>query len=211
MTTPDYPSNSQYKRVAQAPEPKNVEKVIVGTVEVRKPGIGKRLREIFIGGDAQSVWGYIAYDILIPAVKDTMVDAVSMGVERMFFGEVRGTTRGRFSSGPLGSTNYSSFSKPGGSRYSKDDRQISRRARASHDFNEIALETRAEASLVLERMDDLIERYGQALVSDLYDLVGITGDFTDEKYGWDDLRGARIVRRNYGYVLDLPRPEVMER
>lgn len=210
----DYPGNSNNKKEPAARTEK-VEKIITGEVVMRKPSLGKRAREIFIGGDAQSVWAYVAYDILIPAVKDTLSDAVSMGIERMLFGDSRSpSSRRRGSSTPTGYgyTNYSSYSK-GGSRYqSKDDgRQVSKRARASHNFDEIILETRVEAETVIERLDDLCDRYGQASVSDLYELVGVVGDYTDEKYGWQDMRGADVSRVRDGYLLNLPRPEVLDR
>lgn len=212
----DYPGNSNKRREVAPQEPKKVEQIVTGEVVRRKPSMGKRVKEIFIGGDAQSVWGYVAYDILIPAVKDTLSDAVSMGIERMLFGDSRSPSgRRRTSSGGpsgYGFTNYGKISSSGGSRYQKEEpRQMSRRSRSAHNFDEIVLETRMEAETVIERMDDLCDRYGQVTVSDLYELVGVTGDFTDEKYGWTDMRAAGVSRVRDGYLLDLPRPDVLDR
>jgi len=210
----EYPGNSQNKRPdpTPAPEPKKLEPVITGKVIRKKPSIGKKFKEIFIGDDAQSVWLYLAYDILVPAVKDTVSDMVSMGVERMLFGEGRAPGRryGGSSDGPR-FTNYNKVSS-GRDRYDRggERRQLSRRARAAHNFDEIILETRVEANEVLNRLFDVIERYDAVKVSDLYDLVGATGDFTDEKYGWTDLRGAKVVKTGVGYLLDLPTPELLE-
>jgi hypothetical protein len=64
-----------------------------------------------------------------------------------------------------------------------------------------------EAEEVIKRLDQLVDRYGSASVSDLYDLVGVSSEFTDGKWGWVDLRGADINRIRQGYLLDLPRPE----
>lgn len=87
---------------------------------------------------------------------------------------------------------------------------MSRRARASHDFQEIVLRTRAEADAVIDAMMDYMHKYEQVTLSDLYDLVGIQGTFADEKWGWRDLRGAGPTRINEGYLLDLPRPEPLD-
>lgn len=85
---------------------------------------------------------------------------------------------------------------------------MSRRARANFDFDEIILPTRVEADQVLERMFDLLDKYEIVTVADLYDLVGVDSNYTDEKYGWEDLRGADVDRLSRGgYLLDLPRPE----
>ena len=55
-------------------------------------------------------------------------------------------------------------------------------------------------------MDELIETYGMVSVADLYDLVGITCNYTDNKYGWTSVRNAEPVRTRDGYVLKLSRP-----
>lgn len=79
-----------------------------------------------------------------------------------------------------------------------------------HDFDEIILATRAEGNEVIRRMDDLIQKYEQVTVSDLYQLVDIAPSFTDEKWGWTDIREARVERTRAGYLLDLPRPELLD-
>ena len=97
-----------------------------------------------------------------------------------------------------GHTNYNRIS----------DRRDTRSARyetQSHSYDDIFLETRGEAEAVLTRMDELIDEYGTVSVSDLYDLVGVTGSFTDCKYGWTDLRSASVSRTRDGYMLKLPR------
>ena len=54
-------------------------------------------------------------------------------------------------------------------------------------------------------MDELIDRYEVVSVADLYELVGITGNYTDNKYGWTNIRNAEVVRVRDGYVLKLPK------
>jgi hypothetical protein len=208
----DYPSNSNRDK-ARKDEPKVIESVVTGQVIRRKRSLSSRIGDIFIGGDAQSVWSYVAFDVLVPAAKDMLSDAVSQGVERMLFGD----STGRISSGRRnrsrdyspGYTNYSKFSQPSsrGRGRESSGREFSRQARASHNFDEIILATRAEADEVLERMDDLIDKYGVVTVSDLYDLLDITSDFTDEKWGWSDIRSSSVRRDRRGYMLKLPRPE----
>jgi hypothetical protein len=205
----DYPSNSSRKREEQ-PEPKKIERVTTGEVIRKKPSLGKRFMETFVGGDAKGVWSYVAYDVLIPAAKDMVSDAISQGIERMLFGEsVRGGSRSR--RGAPQSNTYVAYNRyaPQQAPRREEPRRISRQGRASHNFDEIILSTRAEAEEVIDRLFDLVERYNQATVSDLYELVGVTGDFTDEKYGWTDLRGAAPTRVRNGYLLDLPRPELL--
>lgn len=58
------------------------------------------------------------------------------------------------------------------------------RTRVGYDYDDIVLDKRDEAEDVLSRMDELISTYGMASVADLYELVGVTGNYTDNKYGW---------------------------
>lgn len=212
----EFPSNRHKDK--EAPEPKKVEEkkvaqVVQSEVVRRKKPLSRRFTETFIGGDAKSVWGFITLDVLIPAAKDMIADAVSQGVERMIFGEARSTSR-RTGRRPGDSGPYISYNRysSSASRRGRQDRspELSRRARASHDFDEIILATRAEANEVLERLFDLVSKYESATVADLYDLVGVTGSYTDDKWGWFDLRGADVTRVRHGYLLDLPKPEPLE-
>ena len=59
-------------------------------------------------------------------------------------------------------------------------------------------------------MYDLVNSYDSATVADFYDLVGITSEFTDNKWGWTNLHGSRVIRARDGYLLDLPKPEPVE-
>ena len=66
--------------------------------------------------------------------------------------------------------------------------------------------TRGEAEQILEVMDEYLDKYKQVSVADLYDFVGITSDnFTNNNYGWTDIRNAQIYHVRYGYKLKLPR------
>ena len=190
---------------------KKIEKVVEGSVLRRKKPLSKRFLDTFVGGDARGVVGYVMLEVLLPAAKDMVADAVSQGVERLIFGEARSTSRrtGYRPGGIGGYTSYNrmSSSPPAGRR--DEPRSISRTARARHEFDEIILATRVEAEEVIDRLFDLVSRYETATVADLYELVGISGNYTDDKWGWTDLRGAGARRIRNGYLLDLPRPELL--
>lgn len=216
MTT-EFPSNRHKDKETRSerskPDEKKVEKIVQTDVVRRKKPIGKKFAETFVGGDAKSVWGFVVLDVLVPAAKDMFADAVSQGVERMIFGEARSSSRrtGRRPNEPYISYNRMSH---GSRRLGPPDERsrdvMSRRARAAHDFDEIILATRVEADEVLDRLYDLVSKYESATVADLYDLVGVSGNYTDDKWGWMDLRGAGITRVRNGYLLDLPKPEPLD-
>lgn len=209
----NFPNNShKAKGGKEEQSEKKIERVTTGEVSRRKKPLGKRFSEsILAGEDARGVWGFVVMDILLPAAKDMMADAVSQGFERMIYGEVKSTSR-RTGSRPGGSNGYVSYNRfaPSGGRREEPARNLSRRSRASHDFDEIVLETRVEAEAVIDGLFELVSKYNSATVADLYELVGISGNYTDDKWGWDDLRGAGVTRVRNGYLLDLPKPDPLD-
>jgi hypothetical protein len=217
----NYPSNSnKAKRVPQQrpTADKKIEKVTQGSVSRRKTPLGKRFANVFLGGDSKNVWQYIAYDILVPAAKDMLSDAVSSGVDQMLFGgEQRWGRPGRRRGGPSGPLGTMSYGNQGPVNYGnpqraqqQQGRQMSSRARGMHNFDEIVLESRADADFVLENMYNLLSQYEQVTVSEFYELVGVTDEFTDRGWGWTSLQGSSVVRVRGGYLLDLPRPIVLD-
>jgi hypothetical protein len=208
----NYPSNRHKVPETEPDEPKKIERVVEGAVVRRKKPLGKRIQETFIGSDMKSVGQYVTFEVLLPAMKDTIADITSQGVERMLFGEARSTSRRTgVRPGGSGHVQYNRFSSDRDRGGRNRDRDFpSRRARATHNFDEIILATRIEAEEVIDRLFDLVSRYNTASVADLYELVGVTGDYTDDKWGWSDIRGAGVTRVRNGYLLDLPRPEPLD-
>lgn len=212
----NFPSNSREARVVkpdetEPPEDKKILKVVEGPVARRKKPLGTRFMETFFSGDGKSVIDYVVQDVMLPAFKDMITDALSQGFERMIYGESRPAGR-RSSSRP---TNYTSYGTRYGSNgpprdHRSEPRNMSRRARATHDFDEVILSTRAEAEEVIDQMRELVEKYGTASIADFYATVGIDSSHTDEKWGWMTLIGSGVTRVSGGYLLNLPKPEPID-
>jgi hypothetical protein len=192
----NYPSNSHRSREPKPEqEKKRPEKVATGVVVQRKKNWVERVAHTIFSDDADTLSSYIVMEVLVPAFRNLLYDTVSQGAERALYGESR-----RSSGSRTGYTNYTAASGRNPSRPS-----LSRQARAAHDFDDIVLATRPEADEVLDALREMIELYNQASVADLYDLVGITTDFTDNAWGWTDLRTATVRPIRGGYLLNLPR------
>lgn len=214
-----FPSNSRKNKteIDLRPEGKQIEKIVTGTVKQQKRGFMKKLAGIFLEDDTKSVGSYIFHDVLIPAAKSMISDMVGGGIEMLLFGEKRGSRTRR--EGGRSYTSYGSFYQANDRDRNRDrdkprsERDMSNVGRARHDFDEIVVESRGEAEMVLSHLVDLTMDYGQATVSDLYQLVGITAAYTDDKFGWYDLRSdeAYISRqRNGGYLINLPKTRLLE-
>lgn len=206
-----YPANSHKARngnTTETTERKKIDKVINGDAVKRKKGLGRKMAETFTGDDVHSVGTYILFDVIMPAAKTMVSDAVSQGIERMLFGD--GARRTSSKSG-VGHTSYNRMYNAGASRDNRSsDRPTASRTRVDHEFDEVILETRGEAEEVMDLLMDLIQNYDVVTVSDLYDSVGISGSYTNDKWGWTNLKGAGIRRVRAGYLIDLPRPVALD-
>ena len=74
----------------------------------------------------------------------------------------------------------------------------------SKSFLVAILDTREEAEKVLSELDEHIDVYGYATISDYYELVDIEHNYADHQYGWTGLSEAVVVPREHGYVVKLP-------
>lgn len=200
----EYPPNSDTSKEPPQEE-KDLKQVTSGTVKRKKKSLRKQFTETFVGGDAKTALHYVVFDVLIPAAKDMIADAGSQGIEKLIFGDSRRRGASPPQAGPTGFVSYNRYAM--GSRQTSPQRVMSRQARSRHDFDEIILDERGEAEEVIDRLFEVVSRYGSATVADLYELVGLPGSHTDNKWGWTNLQGAGVSRVRSGFLLDLPEPE----
>lgn len=206
----DFPNNSVNKPREPETQRKRVQQVVATPGRRRKKSAGKKLVESFAVDDTSSVASYILTDVLIPAAKNMISDAISQGVERKLFGD--SVPRGRSSSG-VRTGNYTAYSGVSSRGTVRGSAQTSGRSREREarrlqpdDYEDVVLATRGEANEVLDRLHDCIKDYEAATLSDLYELVGITGSFTDSNRGWEDLSKATVRQIRDGYLLVMPTP-----
>ena len=195
----DYKSNSHKSKTGDV-EKKKVEKVVTGKVKTKKKNEVQKFADVFLADDMKSVKNYIFVDVLVPSIKKAVADIVKNGIDILLYGE-----------GSIGKRSNSTASKISYGRYFDDtstrtSTRTSTKLGIGYDFKDVILDSKGEAEEVMFRMDELIAAYGMVSVADLYDLVGITGNYTDNKYGWTDLRSAETVRlRDGGILLKLPK------
>ena len=194
----EYKPNSHKFREGQteALTDKKIQKVVHGKVKTKPKSGMSKITDVFISEDAANVKSYIVMDVLVPAVKKAISDIVRDGIDMILYGE----SRGRRSSTSSSYVSYRDYSR-------SDDRDRFRdsRIRSGYNHDDIILESRGEAEEVLTRMDELIDTYGVVSVADLYDLIGKSCEYTDNKYGWTNIRNAEAIRVRDGYMLKLPK------
>lgn len=175
-----------------------------GSVIKKKKSVIDKFKESFLG-ESENLGDYIMYDVLIPAFRDTISD-MGFGVIERMFGNGR-TRSGRSSSivrdrGRSYVSYNSNDSRRGGGR--DDKRDLDRNSRARHDFDNVLFTNKWEAEDVLAHLVDMIVEYGDVTVRSFYELSNMEAEYTDDNYGWTNLRDAYVNRSKNGYVIVFP-------
>ena len=193
-----YPNNSKRAKEKESRiEETRVKKVVTGRVAKKKNSPLSKLASIFIPEDVDDVKEYIVKDLVIPTIKSTFLDAMEIFIN----GGSSGRSRSRYGGSRV---SYSGYYKEKERRRERDreDRSYNR----LHEFDDIIVETRAEAEEILDCMYDLLDDYQIVRVADLYDMAGVTDkSHTSYRYGWTSLDQAHIARASGGgFIIRMP-------
>ena len=192
----------------------------VTSAKKRKKGVTERLVTSLIGPDGlPSVGHYLTHDVVLPAIKEIIVNSVTSGINMMMYGPDsagKRSTTGYYQRGSAyrPNVNYQSSYKQtpttstSNVKYQNESRPYHNETRAS-GFNseDYMLASRDDAKMVLSQLLEQVDDYGWASLADFFDLVGIDSNFTDNNYGWTNLDFAKFVVVRGGYALRLPRLE----
>lgn len=179
---------------------KEIKQVVNSPAKTRKKSEARKFADSFIAEDAGNVGSYILKDVLIPSAKKLIADITKNAIDMFLYGD---TDRPKKRSGSR--ISYRDYYDDR-DRDRRDDRRSSSRSRSSLEYDEIVLDTRGEAELVLDELDRIIARYQFASVADLYEIAGIdNNNYTLHRYGWSSLRSATIKRIRDGYLLVMPK------
>ena len=207
-----YPSNSYSKQDSEAVKEtetttKKTRQIARG--KVRKQGLLRKFTRYIVEDTIESARERTLADIIVPGIKTLIFDAFTDTLDLVLFGgsgEVSRSSRKRSNGRREGRTSYDRY---------YDEKERRGRSRGSYrdlpnDPDDIILDTRREAQNVLEELDYMIHKYGQASIADFYDIVGVTSEFTDNKYGWTSIRDAGIRPVREGFLIVLPRTRVLD-
>ena len=182
-------------------EVKEIKPVVSAPVVTKKRSVWDKIKDAFISEDGKSVGDYILIDVLIPAAKKTISDMVTNGVDMILYGSAGNRNRNSNNYIPANRVSYRSYYDQRNNDYARP-----RSSGSAYNYNDIVFQTRGDADAVLNGLRDTINRYGLAKVADYYDLSGCDCSYTDNNYGWTDLRYATVERTSNGFTLRLPKP-----
>ena len=220
---PELPGNSYTERdsindsqkTTESNEDSTTKKIVprqVAQGKVRKQSLAGKFIRYIITDTVESARERTIKDVLLPGIRNLIFDTGNELMATLLFPDEASRPSAGYRSSSAkrnrGNTSYDKFYKD------KERRGSSRRSGSyrdeAYDPDDIILDTRAQANNALDELDYIIHKYGQASIATFYDIVGVTGEWTDNRYGWTSLRGAGIKPVRDGFMIILPPTQVLE-
>lgn len=197
------PNSYRFKELEKnnASENRGIQKVTKNDVKVQKKGVIESAIDAFVKEDIPNIKEHLLSDILIPTIKNTIWDTFTNVLDMILY-----NGSGHRINNEPGSSRipYVSYNKYSNNQQTNNTNSIARRN--NYNFSYITFKSKYDADDVLKQMDEIMDQYKLVRVADLYELIGKTPDFTDQKYGWQDIRSAKVVQSRGGYHIELPKP-----
>lgn len=172
-----------------------------GKIVSAKKSFSKRMWDLFVGEDPKELVKSFVNNVLIPGLKNSVLDALSMA----FYGET--ITRGK-SLYSRTKTSYSNFYK------SPSKKSVSNRPNFEKeekiDYKRIILDNRLDAEDLVDHMKDRIVDTGSISIAEFFDLLELPSKWTDTEWGWDDDRDIGIKVVSNGFLIDVAEAKRLE-
>lgn len=197
------PSNSLMNQREEGPkiEDLKVVPVVSGKVVKSKKSLGRKFVDTFINEDVDDVPLYLKKNVLVPMVKRTVVDIITLlfgrGTSNYNSSELRNTPYHRMGTG-LGSVYLMGSSTMPTSSTSEINRKT---------FNDLHYDNGADGKIVKENIEQIFEMYRKVRVADVLELSGMSDliEYPDNNYGWTDIRAMQLIYDGSGgATLKMP-------
>lgn len=178
---------------------------------VKKESLPSKIGKLFFGEEgAKGIFKGIITTIIVPTVQNTIADVSTAAINRAIYGENIPASKLR-RGGRSGRTRYED-------EYDRNRRRSVERtisdfhdSRPSWSLKEVEYETESDAREVFNKLLDSIDEYDYVTVGDYYEYSQVASRFTDHQYGWSDLsKASLVITRDNTYVLDLPKPRLID-
>lgn len=209
----EFKSNSNASKENQQndiPAPKNAPVTTnVTAINKKKFSFGN-----FFAADAKTVGQHVVETILVPSLQKLLSDSVKGAIDWFIYGS-KGKSNPTYGPGTVSYSRYYQTPMYGNPLYYQNNgpmpnNQAPMQRPGVYSINDFKFQDRGDAEAVLMRMNEAIGRYGMVSVADFYDFIGQRCSFTDQKYGWYDLRAAQVIRYDDGFSIQFPKAQPIE-
>lgn len=173
-----------------------------------KKSLGQKFFDTFVREDLNDIKSWIITDVVVPGVKNTVLDMLSM----LFFGGSNRYRRGGYyNSENVSYNNYNTYYRSQyNGRVNHNSRSTQNHAPSISDkidYRNIILASREGAEDVINQMRYRIDKFGQVSIAEMLDAMSITGEYTDNNWGWRNPNDIGIRRVANGWLIDVPEAE----
>ena len=181
------------------PPQKRIEKVVSGAAKARQKNAVNKLANNFFAEDIKTVTSCAVSDVVVPLLKKALYEGLNAAWGMLLYGK-----SGR------SSNKNDSRGRPSYQGYYDDRREYSdgvpaNRKPLEYAADDLWLEDYGDAENVLYQMRAYLSDYGTLSVAEAKQFAGIQYEYTDNAYGWTDLRSAYVHRVRDGYLIVLPK------
>lgn len=209
----DKPEESKIKNLTPITNAK------IDATKIRK-STGRQFLDSFITRDFSLVRDYLFNDILVPAIKDTIVDSICSAVNMIFKGSPGkgGSSYTRKWNSQGSSINYGTIYRstdPGYFRKEEKSYESPISRRNTMDYMDIPFPDRVTAETILDDMREVLEHYPCVSISEYYEIIRQrTGgqfnlddgrNWTLADFGWTDLSDVIVTWSHGAWIIALPK------
>lgn len=186
------------------------------SVRIHKASILEKFADTFLAGSLRDVGDYVISDVVIPAIKKTLVEIIKNGADMLFFGETK-ASRVYDQTNPW--TSYNAYYQSG----AKNNKSASSdRDRGGSDNYRLEFATKGQAEQARDELLEIFRNYPSASIADFCEICRmkiketdpqiakeIPAKWNDNDWGWYGLTPAdcEVVRLFNGYyTIKLPKP-----
>lgn len=191
------------------PSPKKDIKPVVsgGVKKVQRPAT-RRFLDFMFAESPKALASKIGRETIVPRIKQGMEEAFNSFVHGMFWGK---------GESPLPNNIHQQIMRGGGVNYQAISSQtsaltqarVANQSRSHGNYEDLICPNQQIAEALLANMYNLLNQFNVVAVGDLYELAGMSSSISDGSYGWTNLDTARIRPTQGGFVLELPRPNLI--
>lgn len=208
--------NTEEEVIVTTEKKEHLDKVVdVQPTKVKRSLMG-RLFTGLVGPDGlPGIGTYVNEEIVKPAIKNIIVDAVTSGINMVMYGD-KGPSGGRRNHSGHGrgvytpKVDYGSIhrSSHNATPHASSERVV---RHSRHGVEEYVIDNRHDASQVLISLTEYADRYDAVSIADYYDLIGVASKYTDNNFGWSaaSISMASIIPVRGGFIIKFPPVEVI--
>lgn len=177
---------------------------VVSSAKKKKRSVFDKIFDVFISENLEGTRNPSILGVIIPEIKKTVLEVIDVFLhpdgKRSYTS--RSTTK----------ISYRDYYNKGNNDYPREEYGRRSQVASVMDYDNVVFDSRGDAEMVLQSMDEILSHYGVVSIADYYELCDIDdANYTTNKYGWKDIRNAQVVRVGHNeYKIKLPRAMPLE-